>query len=54
MSFAMSIYCINFHIKKKKEKKKDAHQGGVITSQTTLCRNLGEKEGEGVFLKGAY
>ena len=32
----------------------DAHQGGVITSQTTLCRNLGEKEGEGVFSKGAY
>ena len=32
----------------------DAHQGGVITSQTTLCRNLVEKEGEGVFSKGAY
>ena len=32
----------------------DAHQGGVITSQTTLCRNLGEKEGEGVFSKGVY
>ena len=33
---------------------KDAHQGGVITSQTTLCRNLDEKEVEGVFSKGAY
>ena len=32
----------------------DAHQGGVITSQTTLCRNFGEKEGEGVFSKGVY
>ena len=30
----------------------DAHQGGVITSQTTLCRNMGEKEGEGVFRRG--
>ena len=28
----------------------DAHQGG----QTTLCRNLGGKEGEGIFSKGAY
>ena len=32
----------------------DAHQGGVIMSQITVCRNLGEKEGEGVFSKGAY
>ena len=39
----------------------DAHQGGggggggggIITSKTTLCRNLDEKEGEGVFSKGA-
>ena len=32
----------------------DAYQGGIITSQTTLCRNLAEKAGEGVFSKGAY
>ena len=36
----------------------DAHQGGVITSQTTLCRNLGEKKGgrifEGGVLAGHY
>ena len=28
--------------------------GGVITSQTTLCRNFGGKEGGGVLSKGAY
>ena len=30
----------------------DAHQGGAIASQTTLCRNLGEKEGEAYFRRG--
>jgi len=28
--------------------------GGVITSQTTLCRNLGGKEEGGLYSKGAY
>ena len=31
----------------------DAHQGGVITSQITLCRNLGEKEGGGRIFEGS-
>ena len=30
----------------------DAHRGGVITSQTTLCRNFGGKEGGGRIFEG--
>ena len=30
----------------------DAHRGGVITSQTTLCRNFGGKEGGAYFRRG--
>ena len=53
------VWLLDLHVRRSAKLRKcrldipeDAHQGGAIASQTTLCRNLGEKRGRRIFEGG--
>ena len=53
------VWLLDLHVRRSAKLRKcrldipeDAHQGGAIASQTTLCRNLGKKRGRRIFEGG--